>query len=1051
MFRLAFDGRATPRLPYNVDSSDLKAALEGLSTIGVVDVARSSNGYGFLWQVTFVTELGAQPFMVISQEELTGPSASASVSRKMTGVLDALFETATLVDATGSTFLHNVTGLAAGTDYIVKVRARNTEGYGAAGESVMPLRPRAPPSAPEDVELLVLGPTLLKVVWAMPSENGAPIDKYLIEWDYDENFANIGTSGYSHVFTVDTNTPASPYFYNVPLVALSQTYSARVTAHNLMGYGEAQQAPERAVPQYLAPGAPTVVATTVLSQYQLHVDWTAPSDQLTVFGGDGGGAIDHYLVEWDTDFGSEPQPVWMNVDAGSLTDGLVFIIGNRNILTGFVDTTLEDGVAYNVRVTAHTSQGGYGTATLSTLPATMGVQTPLKVLGTACASDGSGSALDISWSLPTNDGGVTLSEFEVEWTSAGADDFTGASSMTLYPIPELQVVTVDTAVTNEVQYVQATVDVRNEVQTLISYVTGVDEIQTITTSADAATKEIQKIRTKTLDTNEVQVIEITATNLDEIQTVTTTYTHSDEVQTVKIYAPDMDEVQTVTVDNTAGNDGTFELHFNTSAVEDCLLCTAAKSYELTETIQWDATAAEVQSELEDLANIGAGNVQVTKTGDGTVDDVVTYTVTFDGADLNGDMPELEVTFTDLDVAMATTVVGNQITGGSFTISVDNEGDYPNAWPGYDTITGAISSVGTTAPIVWNAAPMEGSVVDDPLTNSLAQQSVQYRLDSEIFGSVLVTRSDAIAAEAGGFEWTVTFLTIEGNVADLTCDSALLSMSNPDSAAASCVVCETSSDCTDGNFAHGTFTLDYEGSAPTSALEWDSSEADMKTEIEGLAGMGSVNVVRTRVEETPSWSGGYEWKITFTSSPGDVAMLGDDGTNIAGSSGTVVVAQDTQGNEVTGSFALTFGGSAPTASIRLDCVTVEMNAGDSEADAVDACDDDFASKLSVILGGTVTVEEDRAFGDAAKGRKWTVEFTDAAQGGDVSMLEIDVATTALADDLTSNSVAIAEQTKGKTCAATLSCSTAPLPSRFPSTSRRRRWSQIWRTRWVTLAT
>ena len=66
----------------------MKAALEGLTTVGTVDVTRSSvdeNG-GYTWSVTFLTELGDVPSMVTDTKAMTGTACSALVAETTKGV-----------------------------------------------------------------------------------------------------------------------------------------------------------------------------------------------------------------------------------------------------------------------------------------------------------------------------------------------------------------------------------------------------------------------------------------------------------------------------------------------------------------------------------------------------------------------------------------------------------------------------------------------------------------------------------------------------------------------------------------------------------------------------------------------------------------------------------------------------------------------------------------------------------------------------------------------------------------------------------------------------
>ena len=51
---------------------------------------------------------------------------------------------------------------------------------------------------------------------------------------------------------------------------------------------------------------------------------------------------------------------------------------------------------------------------------------------------------------------------------------------------------------------------------------------------------------------------------------------------------------------------------------------------------------------------------------------------------------------------------------------------------------------------------------------------------------------------------------------------------------------------------------------TEDLDAAVSAGDMKTALQGLDGFGTMSVSRARDAESPSWTGGYMWLITFTS-------------------------------------------------------------------------------------------------------------------------------------------------------------------------------------------
>lgn len=108
------------------------------------------------------------------------------------------------------------------------------------------------------------------------------------------------------------------------------------------------------------------------------------------------------------------------------------------------------------------------------------------------------------------------------------------------------------------------------------------------------------------------------------------------------------EVQKITVTATGG---TYNLRFETPNPSPSSATTTAN-------IPYNATAAEVQSALEGLANIGPGNVSVTSAGPSGP-----YTVEFDGP-----------RFADTDVSTLAVAAGSPtLSGGTATVAVATEG------------------------------------------------------------------------------------------------------------------------------------------------------------------------------------------------------------------------------------------------------------------------------------------------------------------------------------------------------------------------------------------
>ena len=164
----------------------------------------------------------------------------------------------------------------------------------------------------------------------------------------------------------------------------------------------------------------------------------------------------------------------------------------------------------------------------------------------------------------------------------------------------------------------------------------------------------------------VEIINVTQGDsaTDEVQKVTLTGTPTGGTFTLEMYTSSVTEVQTISINNTPTG-GTFRLTYDTQQ---------------TGTIAFDATAATIQTDLEALSNLSAGDVDVAGPVGGP------FLVTFLG-DLSGiDVGIISADFSSLTggdaivlveesikgvpgVNEKQTVSVNNATGGSFTLQI----------------------------------------------------------------------------------------------------------------------------------------------------------------------------------------------------------------------------------------------------------------------------------------------------------------------------------------------------------------------------------------------
>ena len=169
----------------------------------------------------------------------------------------------------------------------------------------------------------------------------------------------------------------------------------------------------------------------------------------------------------------------------------------------------------------------------------------------------------------------------------------------------------------------------------------------------------------------------------EIQTVRTTADHRDETQQFIITTSagtDTDEIQIWGFSD--GNTGPipltgfYTLTFTTT-IGTCTVCATFAS-ETTSTLSVDASAATVEAALEALSNID--DVTVERNANGGSEGY-TYTVTFVGNDVGGNVPLLSMSRTVYGDSASTTVPYTNTAGvsptGSFTISLDGSSSNPS--------------------------------------------------------------------------------------------------------------------------------------------------------------------------------------------------------------------------------------------------------------------------------------------------------------------------------------------------------------------------------------
>jgi hypothetical protein len=260
----------------------------------------------------------------------------------------------------GAPYYRIISGLSKGIFYFVRVKAKNSQGYGTYQiSSPASLNPYTTPSAPTQVSLGITSSTMLTVKWSLPDDDGGDaITGYVVQWDIAAGFDTLGAES-----TKIKITDVTQRSYTITLLTPGTMYYVRVFAMNSGGLGTPQTStPTAAIPVNVRPGKPhSLTASATATNGEILVSWQTPripahlipcsgtqSVPLScpVFGGldvvYGGSAFESYLVQWslDSDFNGSNM--------------MTTVVSTSALLTN-----LLSGQTYFVRVLTINNQGLY--------------------------------------------------------------------------------------------------------------------------------------------------------------------------------------------------------------------------------------------------------------------------------------------------------------------------------------------------------------------------------------------------------------------------------------------------------------------------------------------------------------------------------------------------------------------------------------------------------------------------------------------------------------------------------------------------------------------
>jgi len=135
-------------------------------------------------------------------------------------------------------------------------------------------------------------------------------------------------------------------------------------------------------------------------------------------------------------------------------------------------------------------------------------------------------------------------------------------------------------------------------------------------------------------------------------------------------------------------------------------------------------------------------------------------------------------------------------------------------------------------------------------------------------SVDVTRS--VRDSVGGFSWVITFNGVDGDLSRLRIQQATGNPVLSTSGEVNLTVCSGGDEqaCVDGSFISGSFLLSADGGNTTALVASNASNVELETAFASFGETVSVSVPQRRPALGAGWTGGYAWRVTFTSHPGD---------------------------------------------------------------------------------------------------------------------------------------------------------------------------------------
>ena len=299
---------------------------------------------------------------------------------------------------------YTVSGLTNGTLYYFRVAAVNAAGtaayYPGMGDAAVSATPATVPAAPSALLAMAANAAVTLNWTAAVNDGGAAITGYMIEHSLMVDFSSPTTATTMNdatSYTVSGLTNGTPYYFRVAAVNAAGTSAY---------YPGAGGTAVSATPAPTVPSAPSAL-TAMAADAAVTLNWTAAAS-------DGGAPITGYMLEYDTDM-NFPSPTPATTAAAA---------------TSHTVSALTNATPYYFRVAAVNSVGtgayypGATDAAVSATPAPTAPSAPSALMAAAA-----NTAVTLSWTAPTSDGGAPIINYMVEYDT----DMNFSSSPTTVP------------------------------------------------------------------------------------------------------------------------------------------------------------------------------------------------------------------------------------------------------------------------------------------------------------------------------------------------------------------------------------------------------------------------------------------------------------------------------------------------------------------------------------------------------------------------------------------------------------------------------------------